>query len=105
MKKLGRPSQANVIVSNVRGPAAPLFHGRLPMREFYSIGPVLEGMGLNITGWSYTDRMNIALLADRAMVPDLGPLVDGLSSSLEELHKAAAERRGRDESEQGEDSR
>jgi hypothetical protein len=36
--------------------------------------------------------MNIALLADRAMISDLGPLVDGLRASLEELHKAAVER-------------
>ncbi len=92
MKKLGRPSQANLIVSNVRGPAQPLFHDRLPLREFYSIGPVLEGMGLNITGWSYNDRMNVALLADRAMVDDLSPLVDGLRDALDELHKVAVER-------------
>ena len=105
MKKLGRPSQANVIVSNVRGPAEPLYHDRLPMREFYSIGPVLEGMGLNITGWSYTDRMNIALLADRGMIPDLAPLVDALSDSLEELHKAAIERRAADSPDSSEASR
>ncbi|MBW2423604.1 MAG: wax ester/triacylglycerol synthase family O-acyltransferase [Deltaproteobacteria bacterium] len=91
MKRMGRPSQANVIVSNVRGPAQPLFHDRLPLNEFYSIGPVLEGMGLNITGWSYNERMNIALLADRAMVPDLWPLVDALHDALDELRKAAAE--------------
>ncbi|MBW2245364.1 MAG: wax ester/triacylglycerol synthase family O-acyltransferase, partial [Deltaproteobacteria bacterium] len=46
MKRLGRPSQANLIVSNVRGPSEPLFHDRLPLGEFFSIGPVLEGMGL-----------------------------------------------------------
>jgi len=91
MKKLGRPSQANVIVSNVRGPSEPLFHERLPLREFYSIGPVLEGMGLNVTGWSYNGRLNIAVLTDRAMVRDTWPLVDALRDSLEELRKAAAE--------------
>jgi WS/DGAT/MGAT family acyltransferase len=92
LKKRGRPSQANLIISNVKGPTTRLFADRTPLQALYSIGPVLEGVGLNITAWSYGDQLNFSLLSDRKMLPDLWPLADGLRDSLAELTKLATER-------------
>jgi WS/DGAT/MGAT family acyltransferase len=87
MKRLGRPSMANVIVSNVPGPRDTLYSNRSTLESFFSIGPVLEGIGLNVTAWSYREQLNFSLLADRRMVSDLWHLNDLLASSLEELVK------------------
>ena len=92
LKKRGQPSQANLIISNVKGPTTHLFSDRTPLQALYSIGPVLEGVGLNLTAWSYRDQLNFSLLSDRKMLPDLWPLADGLRESLAELTKLATER-------------
>jgi WS/DGAT/MGAT family acyltransferase len=92
MARLGRPPQANLIVSNVPGPPEPLYYGHARMTEFFSVGPVLEGMGLNATVWSYCDQLNLSFLACRDAVPGIWELADGARAALEELAKAAAGR-------------
>ena len=47
------------------------------------------GLGLNLTGWSYRDRMTVGVAACPEHVPDLWDLVDGLPAALAELLEAA----------------
>ena len=75
----------NVIVSNVRGPAAPVTIAGAALRDLYSVGPILEGIGLNVTAWSYVDRLNISLLSCPDLVADLRPIVAQLRPALDEL--------------------
>ena len=75
----------NVIVSNVRGPAAPVTIAGAALRDLYSVGPILEGIGLNVTAWSYVDRLNVSLLSCPDLVADLRPLVAQLRPALDEL--------------------
>lgn len=79
----------NVIVSNVPGPRAPLHIAGGTLERIYSVGPILDGIGLNITAWSYVDALNIALLACPDRVPDLHRLAELLPPALEELVDAA----------------
>jgi Zn-dependent protease with chaperone function len=88
--KAGRAPMANLIVSNVRGPGEPLSYGGALMTGFYSVGPLLEGVALNVTSWSYADRLNVSLLGCRAAVPDIWELSDEIGVAFEELLKAAA---------------
>ena len=82
-------SSENLVVSNVPGPRAPLYIGGARMDSFFSVGPLTEGVGLNITAWSYVDQFNVCLLACREAVPDLWDLTDCLRDAFEELQKAA----------------
>jgi diacylglycerol O-acyltransferase len=75
----------NVIVSNVRGPAAPVTIAGAALRDLYSVGPILEGIGLNVTAWSYVDRLNVSLLSCPDLVTDLGSLVAHVRPALDEL--------------------
>jgi WS/DGAT/MGAT family acyltransferase len=88
-KRLGRPAQANLTISNVPGPTEPLYYGKSRLESFYSVGPVLEGIGLNVTVWSYVDRLAVGVLACRDALPDAWELVDGMRASLLELAKLA----------------
>jgi diacylglycerol O-acyltransferase len=90
MKRRGRPSQANLTISNVPGPKEPLYYGKSRLEGFYSVGPVLEGIGLNVTVWSYVDRLAVGVIACRDAVPDAWEIVDAIRASLEELVKVAA---------------
>ncbi len=68
----------NLIVSNVPGPrySEPLMD--FEVEELYSGGPLLEGVALNITAWSFQDQLNFGLVACRRAVPDLRTLTQGL---------------------------
>ena len=79
----------NLIVSNVPGPTSPLFVVGARLVGIWSMGPILENIGLNITVWSYLDQLNFGLVACPDAVPDLRELAAQLPDALEELRKAA----------------
>lgn len=80
----------NCVVSNVPGPREPLFVAGARLLAIYSMGPILEGIGLNVTVWSYLDTMNFGIVACPEHVPDLWDLCGDLGDELEELKKAAS---------------
>ena len=51
----------------------------------YSIGPILEGIGLNITAWSYRDQFHVSVLGCRRTLPDPWGLIDDLHAAATEL--------------------
>jgi hypothetical protein len=68
----------NVAISNVPGPRE---RGRLAgatMCEFYSVGPLSAGCGMNITVWSYVDQLNISIICDDGTMVDPHVATDGL---------------------------
>ena len=60
----------NLIASNVAGPRRPLELDGGVVTALYSVGPILEGIGLNITAWSYVDRLFVSVLGCPASLPD-----------------------------------
>ena len=86
------PPAVNMVISNVPGPREPLYIAGAKLVDFFSVGPVLEGMPLNITAWSYRDRMNFAILASPRTCRDIRSLANHLQSSLDELTKAVENR-------------
>lgn len=80
----GRHTSA-CIISNVRGPTRPLYSGGHELVDFWSTGPLVGDLGLNITGWSYVDRFNVTVLACRERVPDVWALAAGIEAGLAEL--------------------
>ncbi|MGZ8745145.1 MAG: WS/DGAT/MGAT family O-acyltransferase [Nocardioides sp.] len=81
------PAPFNVVVSNVAGPREELLLGDSRLVDLFSVGPILEGIGLNVTAWSYQDRMNFTVLSCPDLVPDLAPLVAEFAPALGELTK------------------
>jgi diacylglycerol O-acyltransferase len=75
----------NLVVSNVPGPQAPLYIAGARLVELYSMGPVLEGIGLNITVWSYVGVLYFGVVACRETMPDLSVVCDYLGDALSEL--------------------
>ena len=75
----------NVVVSNVPGPREPLYVAGARMEGIYSVGPILEGIGLNVTVWSYCDQLNVGVIACREHIADPHEITDGMAAALDEL--------------------
>jgi WS/DGAT/MGAT family acyltransferase len=80
----------NVTISNVPGPAFPLYSAGARLLAYYPHGPIVEGGGLNITVMSYMGSMDFGLVACRETVPGVWDIAHGLGDALDELTKAAA---------------
>ena len=81
----------NVIISNVAGPREPIRMGPVALDSLYSVGPILEGIGLNITAWSYEDQLGVSLIGCPTSLPDPWVLVDHLHAALDDLRRAVAD--------------
>jgi WS/DGAT/MGAT family acyltransferase len=82
----------NVILSNVVGPTDRISFGSTAVEALYSVGPILEGIGLNITAWSYCGALAVSLLACPASVSLPWSIIDALHDSLDELSNAVMQR-------------
>ena len=80
----------NVIVSNVPGPRDRVSGNYGTLLDLYSMGPLVEGCGLNITVWSYAGKLNFSLMGCRKAIPDIDVLADGLVRAHQELQRVAA---------------
>ena len=80
----------NLIISNVPGPAAPLYSGGARLKHFYPVSAVSDGQGLNMTVQSYNGNLDFGFISCRELVPDLWTMVDYLQESMTELLEAAA---------------
>jgi diacylglycerol O-acyltransferase len=83
---------ANVVVSNVRGPSVPWQLGSTVVEEMY-MAPPGSGAGVNFLLWDYADRLLFGILSFTESIDDPGELAMHLSRSLEELVAAAELRR------------
>ncbi len=79
----------NLVVSNVPGPPLTVHIGGARLDELFSVGPILEGIGLNLTVWSYEGRMSFSAIACPDTFPDIQLFTASLSDALDELLAAS----------------
>jgi diacylglycerol O-acyltransferase len=79
----------NVIISNVQGPSQRLEGNYGALEDIYSMGPLVEGCGLNITVWSYAGSLNFSLMGCKKAVPDIDRLADFLFHAMAALQEAS----------------
>ena len=59
------------------------------LEAIYSVGPILEGIGLNITAWSYADALHVSVLGCPTSVPDPWLIAQALHSALADIKQAS----------------
>jgi diacylglycerol O-acyltransferase len=84
----------NVVVSSVRGPDFSLFCAGSPVVDMFPVGPIAEGVGVNVTVLSYLDRVHFGLFACRRLLPELHELGPYVDDALAELVVRALDARG-----------
>ncbi len=83
------PTTMNAIISNVPGPRFDLFMAGGRITGIFPTSVITETMALNITLFSYGDRIDFGVYVDPQAVPDPFLVADGIPDALRELLAAA----------------
>jgi len=78
-----------LIVSNVRGPDVPLYMAGARLVNYSPISIAIDGMGLNVTGFSYAGTMWICAVSCREMLPDPAFFAQCLRESFADIRDTA----------------
>lgn len=85
----------NVTISNIPGPQFPLFLAGARVEGIYPLGPVVEGVGLNMTVMSYCGKVYFGLNGCRETLSHIADMRLMISESLSELMGVVRIGRGR----------
>jgi diacylglycerol O-acyltransferase len=83
------PGMMNTIVSNVPGPPMTLYMGGARLAGVFSASVLLDQMGLNITLFTFGDRVDFGLHVDPDLVEDPWVIADAIYDALVELMAVA----------------
>ncbi len=79
------PPIANLVISNVPGPSAPLYCCGARMLDYWPVSIVEHGLGLNITVMSYAGKLDFGITSAYAAMPKPRRLAEALQQSFDEL--------------------
>lgn len=82
------PPPFNLVISNVPGPAEPLYYGGARLDGSYPLSNIPDGQALNITLANNAGSLDFGLVGCRRSVPHLQRLLTHLESSLQDLERA-----------------
>ena len=80
---------ANLIISNVPGPDFPLYLAGAEMVAGFPLGPVMDGIGVNITIMSYRGVLYWGIISCPETLPKVWELAADIPGALDELLAAA----------------
>jgi diacylglycerol O-acyltransferase / wax synthase len=84
---------ANIVVSNIRGPRQPCVLSSAMVEEIYVLGPPNNGVGVNVVLMDYGDRVFVGVLSFADSVDAPAEITGGLGRALDDLAAAAEDRR------------
>ena len=85
------PPLANVVVSNVPGPAVPLYLLGARMLSYWPVSIPIHSMALNVTVQSYAGSLDFGLIACRRAVPDVDDIASRIAAAFDALEAAGRE--------------
>lgn len=83
------PSWFNIVISNVPGPARPMYFDRAAATHYFPVSIPYHNNALNITVQSYCDTLDFGLVACRRAVPDAQAIADAIIEEFESLARPA----------------
>ena len=75
----------NLIVTNVPGPSVPLYVLGAKMLEAFPMVPLIGNQGLGVAVLSYMDQLNLGILVDPTVCPDVDAFCDGIDEAFRAL--------------------
>ncbi len=75
----------NLIVKNVPGPSVPLYTLGAKMLEAFPLVPLVGNQGLGVAALSYLDQLNLGVLVDPTVCPDVDAFCEGIDEAFRGL--------------------
>jgi diacylglycerol O-acyltransferase len=85
VRMMARQRMVNLLLSNLPGPPVPLYFAGARMEELFQVGVVQGNVALAVGVLSYAGRLNLDVVADADVVPDVASFTEGVQQALEQL--------------------
>jgi diacylglycerol O-acyltransferase len=79
------PPAVNLVISNVPGPPVPVYCGGARLMGLYPLGPIFDGVALNITVATCGDDVDVGIVTCPDVAPSAPALANAIRRSLAEL--------------------
>jgi diacylglycerol O-acyltransferase len=78
----------NMVLSNMSGPPAPLWFAGAQAQETFQLSVLQGNCAIGVGVLSYAGQLNLDIVADPEIVPDVGVFAEGVAGALEQLGAA-----------------
>lgn len=92
IRTMNRQRRINLLMSNLPGPPQPLYFAGAKILEVFQIGVVQGNVAIQVGALSYAGQLNLDVVADADLVPDLTVFATGMIEDLDRLGARAHER-------------
>jgi diacylglycerol O-acyltransferase len=92
IRTMNRQRRINLLMSNLPGPPQPLYFAGAKILEVFQIGVVQGNVAVQVGALSYAGQLNLDIVADANLVPDLTVFANGMIEDLERLGARSHER-------------
>jgi diacylglycerol O-acyltransferase / wax synthase len=92
IRTMNRQRRINLLMSNLPGPPQPMYFAAAEILELFQIGVVQGNVALQVGALSYAGQLNLDIVADAHLVPDLTVFANGMTEDLERLGAGSHER-------------
>jgi diacylglycerol O-acyltransferase / wax synthase len=86
------PLVTNILVSDVPGPPVSLYFGGARLLGLYPLGPIYDGVGINVTVVSCQDVLSFGVVSSPKVLDDTDSFAHGIGEELTALRLACASR-------------
>ena len=92
IRTMNRQRRINLLMSNLPGPPQPLYFAGAKILELFQIGVVQGNVAVQVGALSYAGQLNLDIVADANLVPDLTVFANGMTEDLQRLGASSHER-------------
>jgi diacylglycerol O-acyltransferase / wax synthase len=82
---MNRQRRINLLMSNLPGPPQPMYFAGAKILEVFQLGVVQGNVAVQVGALSYAGQLNIDVVADAILVPDITVFANGMIDDLERL--------------------
>jgi len=92
IRTMNRQRRINLLMSNLPGPPQPMYFAGAKILEVFQIGVVQGNVAVQVGALSYAGQLNLDIVADANLVPDLTVFANGMTEDLQRLGAGSHQR-------------
>ncbi len=85
IRTMNQQRRINLLMSNLPGPSQPMYFAGAKILELFQVGVVQGNVAVQVGALSYAGQLNLDIVADTRLVPDLMVFANGMTEDLERL--------------------